>query len=197
MELQEKEKLPQSPGEILASMEWQKIIFRPRSIWFKSYPLTDQQYNVLEKMLINLLDAKFLLSSNEIFTTKDDVSSFTIRINSKHKYWGKSARYNMEWFSQNPKYLFFPLPQNEQMQKEKTLIEQWQERAAAVGLTLADLCRAGNIDRSTLERWKDKPPKAVAAYQAIESELEKQEGEKNKDDKAEFDLREYQEKENF
>lgn len=195
MEVIPHQDLPKSPGEILASIEWNQIQPKVHSVWFKSYPLTDQQYNILEKMLTGALDPKFELADDEIFTTWDDVSSFTIFMDFNHPYWDIPGGHRMQWFAENPQYFFEPL-ENEQMPEEKTLIQQWQERATAVGLTLADLCRAGNIDRSTIERWKDKPPKAVAAYQAIEQTLLKAESEKKiADDKAEFDLQRYQQRE--
>jgi len=60
------------------------------------------------------------------------------------------------------------------------LIRSLKIRCAAAGTNITEVCREAGVSRSTIERWKVKPPKSLQLLNAIEAKLADYENAENK-----------------
>lgn len=51
------------------------------------------------------------------------------------------------------------------------LYDDWVKRAEEQGISLSELCKRSDTDRSCIERWKHELPKSLKTYFAIEAQL--------------------------
>ena len=59
------------------------------------------------------------------------------------------------------------------------IIQTWQTRCKDLGISLSELCRIAKADRKTVERLKERIPKALKNYLTIEKKLAELEAKKN------------------
>ena len=62
---------------------------------------------------------------------------------------------------------------------QESTFEYLQRRCDEAGTNLTEICREANIDRSSVERWKEKDPKSIQILKDLESVIAKKEQEKN------------------
>lgn len=54
-----------------------------------------------------------------------------------------------------------------------SIISNIQKRCATEGVSVSKVCKAANVDPSTISRYKKNPPKSIKVVEAIENELDK------------------------
>lgn len=56
-----------------------------------------------------------------------------------------------------------------------TLINSLKSRCAAAGTNITAVCKQAGVSRSTIERWKAKPPKSLQILDALEEQIQEAE----------------------
>ncbi len=51
------------------------------------------------------------------------------------------------------------------------IIKSLKARCAAAGTNITEVCREAGVSRSTIERWKQKPPKSLQILNSLEAKL--------------------------
>ena len=102
-----KKNTPYSPSELLSQIIWETVEVETNAIWFKTRPISAEQYNTL-RIILRKIEPYFIIPihNGEVGFWDGSVFSFTILRDSKHPYWDTAKETSMGFYANKPIHLF-------------------------------------------------------------------------------------------